>query len=138
MSASYNHSLHELGNKWQQRIKTGTFVVKDHSFWTTLYEYAAMQEVAPDLHADLSQAHLVFFKGDLNYRKLLADRNWLYTQKFSIVLSSFKPTNICALRTLKADLVTGLAPGAANRAAKENKDWMVAGQYAVLQVHNKV
>lgn len=137
MSASDNHSLSELGNKWQQRIKMGTFVVKDHYFWTTSYEYAAMQKVAPDLYADLSQAYLVFFKGDLNYRKLLADRNWLYTEKFSIALGGFKPTTICALRTLKADLVTGLPPGAAARAAREDKDWMVTGQYAVLQVHNK-
>ena len=137
MSASDNHSLRELGNKWQERIKAGTFVVKDHYFWTTSYEYAAMEKVAPDLYADLSQAYLVFFKGDLNYRKLLADRNWLYTEQFSIALGGFKPTNICALRTLKADLVTGLPPGAADRAAREDKDWMVTGQYAVLQVHNK-
>lgn len=137
MSASDVPSICELGNKWQQRIKTGTFVVKDYYFWTTSYEYAAMQKVAPDLYADLSQAYLVFFKGDLNYRKLLADRNWLYTEQFSIALGGFKPTNICALRTLKADLVTGLPPGAADRAAREDKDWMVTGQYAVLQVHNK-
>ena len=96
-----------------------------------------MKSVAPDLYRMLSESHLVFFKGDLNYRKLLADRNWLYTENFSMALGGFEPTNLCALRTLKADLVTGLPPGAAERAAKENKDWMITGQYAVLQVYNK-
>ena len=132
--ASDDSSLSEVGSKWQQRFKDGTFVHKDHYFWTTSFEYAAMEKVAPDLYHDLSKAYLVFFKGDLNYRKLLADRNWLYTEQFSIALGGFKPTNVCALRTLKADIVTGLPPGAADKAAQENKDWMVTGQYAVLQV----
>ena len=124
-----------LGKKWKDRVKDGTFVVTDHPFWTTSYEYAAMKTVAPDLHATLSESYLVFFKGDLNYRKLLADRNWLYTEDFSMALGGFEPTNICALRTLKADLVTGLPPGMAEKAARQNKDWMITGQYAVLQVH---
>ena len=136
MVASGNSSLAELGVRWQGHIKNGYFVLKDHYFWTTSYEYAAMESVAPDLYSDLAQALLVFFKGDLNYRKLLADRNWLYTEQFSLALGGFKPTNVCALRTLKADLVTGLPPGAADRAASQDKDWMVTGQYAVLQLYN--
>lgn len=136
MAASEDSSLTELGKLWQEHLKTGSFILKDHYFWTTSYEYAAMERVAPDLYADLSQAFLVFFKGDLNYRKLLADRNWLYTEKFSLALGGFEPTNVCALRTLKADLVTGLPPGAADKAASQDKDWMVTGQYAVLQLLN--
>ena len=95
-----------------------------------------MKTVAPELYSLLSESFLIIFKGDLNYRKLLADRNWMYTQDFSIALGGFQPTNVCALRTLKADLVTGLPPGVAEKTAKENKDWMITGQYAVLQVHN--
>lgn len=136
MVASEDSSLAQLGLAWQGRIDTGSFVLKDHYFWTTSYEYAAMDRVAPDLYADLENAFLIFFKGDLNYRKLLADRNWLYTEQFSLALGGFQPTNLCALRTLKADLVTGLPPGAADRAAGQDRDWMVTGQYAVLQLHN--
>ena len=136
MKSSEDTYLTQLAARWQDRIKTGSFILKDHYFWTTSFEYAAMEKVAPDLYSDLARAFLVFFKGDLNYRKLLADRNWLYTKKFSLALGGFEPTNICALRTLKADVVTGLPPGAADRAASEDKDWMVTGQYAVLQLHN--
>ena len=128
--------LSDLGKKWKSRFQDGSFVVSDHPFWTTSFEYAAMKTIAPDLYSLLSESVLIIFKGDLNYRKLLADRNWLYTQSFSIALGGFQPTNVCALRTLKADLVTGLPPGVAEKAAKQNKDWMITGQYAVLQVHN--
>lgn len=136
LCSSDNTSLSDVGKKWKSRFQDGSFVVSDHPFWTTSFEYAAMKTVAPDLYSLLSESFLIIFKGDLNYRKLLADRNCLYTQSFSIALGGFQPTNVCALRTLKADLVTGLPPGVAERVAKENKDWMITGQYAVLQVHN--
>ena len=135
--SSDDKNLSSLGEKWRGRVQDGTFVLTDHTFWTTSYEYAAMSTVARDLYTLLSQSFLVIFKGDLNYRKLLADRNWQYTENFSIALGGFEPTNVCALRTLKADLVTGLPPGAASKAAGENKDWMVTGQYAVCQVNHK-
>ncbi len=135
MAAHENPAVAKLGKKWQLRVSDGTFVVTEHPFWTTSFEYAAMETMAPELYHQLSEAHLIIFKGDLNYRKLLADRNWHYTESFSIALGGFGPTNICALRTLKADLVTGLPPGAADKAATKNKDWMITGQYAVLQLH---
>ncbi len=137
MSSSGNSTLESLSVRWKNRIDDGSFVLSDHQFWTTSYEYAAMESVAPDLYSKLKESHLVIFKGDLNYRKLLADRNWLYTENFCIALGCFEPTNLCALRTLKADLVTGLSPGAADQAAHQSKDWMITGQYAVCQVNKK-
>ena len=137
MAANENHVLKSLSKTWQDRVHDGTFVLTDHPFWTTCYEYAAMSTVASDLYSILCKSHLVIFKGDLNYRKLLADRNWLYTENFNIALGGFEPTNLCALRTLKADLVTGLSLGTAAMAAGQTKDWMVTGQYAVCQVSKK-
>jgi len=134
LATSSNEACSKLGQRWKDRVKDGTFVTTEHSFWTTSHEYAAMKVVAPDLYSQLAESHLVFFKGDLNYRKLLADRNWSYTEEFATALGGFQPTAVCALRTMKADLVTGLPAGVASRAAAETKDWMVTGQYAVLQV----
>lgn len=138
LTSQKNTALAELGMKWKTRVMDGSIVVCDHPFWTTSFEYAAMKTVAPDLYSQLSEAYLLIFKGDLNYRKLLADRSWRYTENFSTALEGFEPTNLCALRTLKADLVTGLACGVAEKAAKESKDWMVNGQYAVLQLHTSI
>lgn len=137
MSASENPALKSLCVAWQARVHDGSFVLTDHPFWTTCYEYAAMSSVASDLYSTLCESHMVIFKGDLNYRKLLADRNWLYTENFNIALGGFEPTNLCALRTLKADLVTGLSPGTAAKAANQSMDWMITGQYAVCQVSKK-
>lgn len=137
LASSKDPQLSALGERWARRKREGSFILTDHTFWTTSFEYAAMEGVASDLYNILSKSYLVIFKGDLNYRKLLADRNWLYTENFSIALGGFQPTSVCALRTLKADLVTGLPPGAAAKAAGESKDWMVTGQYAVCQVNKK-
>lgn len=135
LQGSTNQALQHLGKIWSERLSNGSLVLAEHPFWTTSFEYAAMKEVAPDLYTSLSNAILVVFKGDLNYRKLIADRNWNYCEQFSSALQGFHPTNIVALRTLKADLVAGLPTGVASRAKSENKDWMTTGQYAVIQVH---
>lgn len=137
MSASESPVLKSLSNAWQDSVRDGSFVLVDHPFWTTCYEYASMFNMASDLYITLCESHLVIFKGDLHYRKLLADRNWLYTECFNVALGGFEPTNLCTLRTLKADLVTGLSPGVAAKAASQSKDWMVAGQFAVCQVNKK-
>ncbi len=137
LASSESAVLSKLGVRWKERVKDGSFVLASHPFWTNCHEYASMSTIASDLYTTLSQSSLVIFKGDLNYRKLLADRNWLYTEEFRIALGGFEPTNVCALRTLKADLVTGLLSGAAGKAAGESKDWMVTGQYAVCQVNRK-
>ena len=41
---------------------------------------------APELKAEMDGAHLVLLKGDLNYRKLLADRHWPHDADFGTVV----------------------------------------------------
>lgn len=135
---SDDSALRRLGQIWRQRVADRSMELVVHPFWTTSFEYSAMKERAPDLYSSLSRAIAVIFKGDLNYRKLIADRNWSYSEEFSSALQGFYPTNIVALRTLKADLVAGLPQGVAARACSENSDWMTTGQYAVLQVYKKI
>ena len=131
---SEHDTLRYLGNHWSERLKQGTLIIHEHSFWTTSYEYPAMNKIAPNLYTSLSTSFLAIFKGDLNYRKLLSDRNWKYTESFSTSLQNFRPTNVLALRTMKADLVSGLPERAATRAAEENVDWMIKGIFAVIQL----
>lgn len=138
LCCSGDSSLSYLGQKWQQRVSSGSLVIVADPFWTTSYEYASMSTVAPALYKSLSSSFIIVFKGDLNYRKLVSDRNWTYTEDFVTALEGFVPTSICALRTLKADLVAGLPAGAADRASSELPgEWMVSGQYAVVQVYKQ-
>ena len=97
-----------LGKMWKDHLTDGVWVLTDHVFWTTPYEFAAMKTVSADLYSQLQESSLVIFKGNLNYRKLVADRNWLYATPFSESLGGFHPAPVCALRTLKANLVAGV------------------------------
>lgn len=102
-------------------------------FWTSPYEYEAMKRIAPNLYDDLSKSHLLIFKGDLNYRKLLADINWNCKTKFAVALQSFQPTNVCALRTIKADLVCGVSPTVCQVLSEKNVKWMETGENGLIQ-----
>lgn len=89
-------------------------------------------------------------QGDLNYRKLVGDRDWPITTPFEQALRGFHPSHLCAMRTLKAETVTGLSQEVADRMmviflcafvlhtrfvvqAESDKKWMVTGDYAVIQ-----
>lgn len=127
----------KLGKMWKEHLTDGTWILTDHIFWTTPYEFAAMKTVAADLYSQLQESSLVIFKGDLNYRKLVSDRNWLYATPFSESLEGFYPTSLCALRTLKADLVAGVSEDKVMAAKSKTTEWMVIGQNAVIQLHTQ-
>ena len=128
----------ELGQRWADRVKEGTFIIKEHSYWTYGYDYAAMKQLAPELYQELSKSQLIIFKGDLNYRKLIGDRNWPHVTPFSDALWGFCPAPLCALRTLKADLVVGLPEGKDAEAKARDEKWMVNGQFAVIEFCEKL
>ncbi|KAH8299919.1 hypothetical protein KR044_007436 [Drosophila immigrans] len=130
--------LRELGKKLKNLTDEGKFELAPlEHFWTSPYEFYRMAEVNPALYERLSQAQLVIFKGDLNYRKLLGDYSWHDTESFDTCLRDFKPTNLCTLRTIKADLVCGLPQGLAQQLFVKNKEWMLTGEYGLIQFAGK-
>ncbi|XP_065308505.1 uncharacterized protein [Dermacentor albipictus] len=122
-----------LGERCQRRIKNGVWHVMDDVFWTQSFDYAEMATRRPDLYKILQSADLILFKGDLNYRKLVGDLSWHPTVSFKKALRGFEPTFVCALRTLKADTVAGIDPAIVSVVAQKSPDWMVTGEYAVIQ-----
>lgn len=56
----------------QQYEKEGKWVYEQHPFWCTGYTYWDLHSEAPDLFLHLSHSNLVFYKGDLNHRKVCA------------------------------------------------------------------
>lgn len=103
------------------------------NFWTEPYTFDEIKKRDPALYAKFSEAILVIFKGDLNYRKLVGDINWEYTTDFVRALREFEPTNIASLRTSKCDVCVGLAPGQAEIVEKEDKDWLHTGKYGLIE-----
>ncbi|KAH8283609.1 hypothetical protein KR018_009128 [Drosophila ironensis] len=130
--------LSGLGKKWQQLTAEGKFELAPlEHFWTSPYEFYRMPEVNPGLYKRLQEAQLVIFKGDLNYRKLLGDFSWDSTESFETCLRGFRPSNLCTLRTVKADLICGLADGVAEQLFAKDKEWMLTGEYGVIQFASK-
>lgn len=124
--------------RWKGRIEDGSWVFKVHDFWTSPFAYCDMNKYMPELYTDLGNSTLIIFKGDLNYRKLVGDRNWPTTTPFEDSLCGFHPAPLCALRTLKADLVTGLEEGKAEEVKEQDRNWMINGNWAVAVFCDKI
>ncbi|VDP90061.1 unnamed protein product [Echinostoma caproni] len=63
--------------KWRARFSNGHFIVRESPFWTYSCPYGEMAKVNPKLYEELTTGvDVILFKGDLNYRKILADRTW--------------------------------------------------------------
>uniref|UniRef100_A0A0P6J6K1 Sugar phosphate phosphatase n=2 Tax=Heterocephalus glaber TaxID=10181 RepID=A0A0P6J6K1_HETGA len=129
-----NHKwMSKCGIDWENYIKVGRWVYHDHMFWTLPHEYSAMPQIAPNLYAELQKACLILFKGDLNYRKLTADREWDFTVPFHQALNGFHPAPLCSIRTLKAEVQVGLQPGQGEQLTASEPHWLTTGKYGIFQ-----
>lgn len=124
--------LSKLGSKWKCYLSSKQWVLESSMFWTSPIEYEKMKEWDPCLYAKLGESKLAIFKGDLNFRKLLGDYNWEPTTPFKESLQGFLPTNICSLRTNKADLISGISSGVPEVLGKDSDDWLLSGEYGVI------
>ncbi|KAH8377257.1 hypothetical protein KR093_004578, partial [Drosophila rubida] len=102
-------------------------------FWTGPQAYFVMVDCNLNLFRLISHSEVAIFKGDLNYRKLLGDYIWDSTEDFITCLRGFRPTNICAMRTVKCEVICGLPEGTADRLLHVDPTWMISGSYGVIQ-----
>ncbi|KAL8611037.1 hypothetical protein ACOMHN_042653 [Nucella lapillus] len=132
MCATNHPHISRLGALWKSRLQDGSWKFSAHPFWTSPFPFCLMEQHAADLYADLAQADLIFFKGDLNYRKLVGDRAWCPTTPFAVSLQGFHPAPLCALRAMKADTISGLKPGQAEEMRGKDENWQVNGNWAII------
>ncbi|MDJ0925802.1 MAG: damage-control phosphatase ARMT1 family protein [Acidimicrobiia bacterium] len=99
-----------------------------HPFWVSPLPF---WERPRDLDDDLGAVDLVIVKGDANYRRLLGDLRWDATTP--IVDIVLPPAPLVALRTSKAEVMAGLEPETIARAAIADPDWLVNGQWGMIQ-----
>ncbi|PVU97395.1 hypothetical protein BB561_000599 [Smittium simulii] len=130
-------TLSTMAQKWQSHLKSGVWQVQSHHFWTGPYQYTLLPEIAPDLWATLSQSNLVFFKGDLNYRKLISDLAWPtdtpFVRAIGAIADSTTAPAIIALRTSKAEVMVGVDPETFKPLDKNVPNWKSIGKYGVIQ-----
>ncbi|KAM8971866.1 damage-control phosphatase ARMT1 [Pelodytes ibericus] len=135
---SNNRWMSKCGAQWKENLHKNAWVYHEHLFWTLPHEFCRMALTAPDLYSELQKSDLVLFKGDLNYRKLTGDRKWDFTVPFADALTTFHPSPLCSIRTLKADVQVGLKPGVAEKLAALETNWMISGKYGVIQFNAPV
>ncbi|MFF9218306.1 damage-control phosphatase ARMT1 family protein [Streptomyces viridosporus] len=114
-------------------LSEGRLTLRAHPFSCSPLPYDRMPD---DLRADFAPAAVTLVKGDLNYRRLVGDRHWPPTTPFADVTAHF-PGPVAALRTLKSDVITGLAPETeAALVAAEGQRWRTGGTHALIQVRS--
>ncbi|EDW35886.1 GL17496 [Drosophila persimilis] len=124
-----------FGRRLRRYMRDRSFVLCDTCyFWTSPHDCSQMKKRLPCLYVSLSEAALVIFKGDLNYRKLLGDINWDYTAPLIECMRGFFPTSVCALRTIKSDIYCGLPICTVEWLSEDDPQWMRTGKKGVIQV----
>ncbi|MER6136551.1 damage-control phosphatase ARMT1 family protein [Streptomyces sp. NPDC001815] len=120
----------EVGGRLRKAVGDGRLVLRAHPFSCAPHPYDRMPA---DLREDFASATLTVMKGDLNYRRLVGDRHWPATMPFAEATAYF-PGPVAALRTLKSDVVTGLAPRTVEELDAGAEAWRTSGTHALIQV----
>ncbi|CAL2047859.1 hypothetical protein CAEBREN_22604 [Caenorhabditis brenneri] len=125
-----------FGNQLKSHIGNKKLIFECDSFWTSPHPFYVMDREAPELFKEFCSSSLLIFKGDLNYRKLVGDRDWNMDTSFKTACRGFAPCPFIALRTLKAETVAGISSAVLdkiNAQFEDNNSWMTSGEYAVCQ-----
>ena len=118
--------LHDAG-------RDGRLSIRTHWFYTAPFEYAAMPT---DLAVEFAAASVVVFKGDLNYRRVYGDRHWAATTPAAQAAAYFS-TTVAVLRTLKSEVVVGVADNRLQQLESLQPGWRTGGTHAMVQLVEK-
>jgi Damage-control phosphatase ARMT1-like domain len=108
----------------------GSVSLYTHEFYCAPWSYHRMPA---DLAAQFEHASLTILKGDLNYRRLVGDRDWPPSTPFTDVTAYF-PGPLAALRTLKSDVITGLDQATVAELDTTGQPWRTDGSHGLIQV----
>jgi hypothetical protein len=123
-------SAAEASQHVQTAMSEGQVRLYTHDFYCAPWSFHRMPA---DLAAQFSQATVTVLKGDLNYRRLVGDRDWPPTTPFTDVAAYF-PGTVAALRTLKSDVITGLDPATVAELDATGQPWRTDGSHGLIQV----
>jgi hypothetical protein len=123
-------ALEALGHRLQRHVDAQRLWLRPDPFWTRCLGFRALP---PALQEELAQADLVVLKGDVNYRRLLDDRHWPHTTPLEAAAADI-PRPFLMLRTLKGEIMVGLAPGQAEALAAKDPQWLINGKRGICQL----
>ncbi|RDI49279.1 damage-control phosphatase ARMT1 family protein [Nocardia mexicana] len=117
------------GERLWQVMNEGRLVPRTHEFFCAPLSFHDLPE---DLAVEFACAAMTILKGDLNYRRLLGDRDWPPTTSFAD-LTAYFPSPVTALRTLKSDVIAGLSAEQVADLDAAGQDWRTSGKHALIQ-----
>ncbi|MDA1362976.1 damage-control phosphatase ARMT1 family protein [Glycomyces luteolus] len=130
LAANPNKPVQGLAERLRDAIRAERLRLRTHGFYVLPSTY---RHLPPGLAGDFRAAKLVILKGDLNYRRLVGDREWDAATPFGEVVDYF-PGDVAALRTAKSDLAVGIPPKRLSELETGSPDWRVSGTHAMMQV----
>jgi Damage-control phosphatase ARMT1-like domain len=125
-------SASEIAQRLHTAMAEGSVSLYTHEFYCAPWSYHRMPA---DLAAQFERASVTILKGDLNYRRLVGDRDWSPTTSFGDVAGYF-PGPVAALRTLKSDVITGLDPATVAELDATGQHWRTDGSHGLIQVQD--
>lgn len=121
----------EAGERLWAATVDGRLTLRAHPFSCAPFDFSRMPG---DLRDEFAGMTVTLLKGDLNYRRLVGDRLWPPTVPLAERTAYF-PSPVAALRTLKSDVITGLAPDTVTSlVAAQGERWRTDGTHALVQV----
>ncbi|MDF1515675.1 MAG: damage-control phosphatase ARMT1 family protein [Anaerolineae bacterium] len=123
-------ALEALGLRLAEWLEHGNLILETDAFWTSCLTFYQLPE---HVHHALSRADLILLKGDVNYRRVLDDRHWPPTTQVEDIAEAF-PRPFVLLRTLKGEIIAGLAEGQAEAISAVDPDWLINGKRGIIQM----
>lgn len=138
LKCSGDACLQAIGSKWSDYVDKGVWDIIEDPFWTLPCAFTNMKRTNLNLYKELSHAKLILFTGDMNYRKLMGDLNWIPTTPFTEALQGFNPSKLAIMRTIKVDSISGLKDGIVDGISAKDPGWMSSGMYGLIQYSGTV
>ncbi|MBO0869293.1 MAG: DUF89 family protein, partial [Micromonosporaceae bacterium] len=119
----------DVARRIGQAAAGGRVILYTHEFYCSPLSY---HQLPADLADELGRMSLTVMKGDLNYRRLVGDLHWPATTPFADTTSYF-PSPVVALRTLKSDVIVGLDPATVSHLDSCDPAWRTNGSHGLVQ-----
>ncbi len=119
-----------LAERLVSGLDTGKLLIVPDPFWNSPLFFGDL----PDrILTTFAEAGLIIIKGDMNYRRLLADTIVPATDPLQTWAPPM-PAPTVMLRTMKGDPIAGLNPARLRTLDREHPGWRTAGKHGVIQV----
>jgi hypothetical protein len=126
-------AMQDFGKRIQKLQKDGKLIVLEEP---SLCGFHMFDDMPWDFTRNLATFDLVIVKGDANYRRVIGDRHWEYTQTIDQLVEYF-PTDLLLMRTLKSEIMVGLTVEQVDELNRKYENWLVDGFCGVVQLVKK-